>query len=149
MYDKPMNSRPKILRKSFAIALLILLALVYWTIDGLIDTFVFGNPLVESLFQPTAHELWMRSMTLLILVLLVLTSRILINKRIQAEHTARHINRVLRAIHNVNQLITKENNEHRLIQKSCRLLTETHGYKGSLIILIDEQGNFVKLEESG
>ena len=129
--------------------MLILLAVSYWLIDGMVDIFVFGNRLSQSLFQPPLHELWMRSITLSILIVFVLVAKALIDKRKKAEKTAHHLNRVLRAIRNVNQLITKENDETRLIEKSCKLLTETRGYKGALIILIDEQGNFVKLEESG
>jgi PAS domain S-box-containing protein len=49
-----------------------------------------------------------------------------------------HLNCVLRAIRNVNQLIVAEKEPNRLIEKVCDLLVETRGYTSVLCILIDD-----------
>ncbi len=61
----------------------------------------------------------------------------LLHKR--AEERERHLNRVLRAIRNVNQLIVAEKDPQQLISKACRCLTETRGYGHAWIALLDEQ----------
>ncbi len=51
-----------------------------------------------------------------------------------------HLNRVIRAIRNVNQLITKENDRERLIQGACENLVGTRGFNSAWIFLPDEPG---------
>jgi PAS domain S-box-containing protein len=51
---------------------------------------------------------------------------------------ARHLNAVLRAIRNVNQLIVRERNPARLLDGVCRCLTETRGYFNAWIVLLDD-----------
>ena len=46
-----------------------------------------------------------------------------------------HLNRVLRAIRNVNQLIVREKQPGRLIREACEILVETRSYNGAWIIL--------------
>jgi len=48
-----------------------------------------------------------------------------------------HINRVLRGIRNVNQLIVAEDDPLRLIERACANLTETMGYHNAWITLLD------------
>ncbi len=55
------------------------------------------------------------------------------------EHVER-LNAVLRAIRNVNQLITKENDRQRLIEGACDVLTEGLSYYNAWIALLDETG---------
>jgi PAS domain S-box-containing protein len=137
------------MEKARWIGILALLAVFYWLVDVVVDSFIFGHPFEQSLIHPSTHELWMRGITILFILILAVVAKTLINKKKAAERTSDHLNRVLRAIRNVNQLITTEPNENRLLQQSCKLLTETRGYKGALMILIDNQGNFKKLAESG
>jgi len=49
-----------------------------------------------------------------------------------------HLNQVLRAIRNVNQLIVTEKDPTRLIEQTCDLLVETRGYRGVMIVLTDD-----------
>ena len=49
----------------------------------------------------------------------------------------KHLNAVLRSIRNVNQLITREKDRRRLLQRSCDLLLETPGFYAVLIGLLD------------
>ncbi|HBZ57211.1 MAG TPA: hypothetical protein DEO88_17555 [Syntrophobacteraceae bacterium] len=51
-----------------------------------------------------------------------------------------HLNRVLRAIREINQLIVSESDPLKLVQQVCRLLVETRGYSSALIFLNDRSG---------
>ncbi|MGC9356598.1 MAG: PAS domain S-box protein [Anaerolineae bacterium] len=79
----------------------------------------------------------------------VLVSITNITHRRRAEERMRHLNRVLSAIRNVNQLITRETNRERLLQGACDNLTETRGYEHAWIALIDEHEALVVAAESG
>lgn len=46
-----------------------------------------------------------------------------------------HLNRVLRALRRLNQLITIEKDAQRLVQQACELLVDTRGFPGSWILL--------------
>lgn len=66
-----------------------------------------------------------------------------------AEKRIDHLNRVLRAIRNVNQLIVREKDRDMLIQRTCELLIETCGYHHACIALIDEAAGFTTATEAG
>ena len=80
-----------------------------------------------------------------------------INKKLQleitgrkfAEETIHHLNTVLRAIRSVNQLITQEINKDILLQKTCDILTETRGYYGAWIAIVNKNKKFKSFSESG
>ena len=66
-----------------------------------------------------------------------------------AEERIMHLTDVLRAIRNVNQLITREKRVAALIQKSCEVLVQRRGYEKAWILLLDEKRNFVAVASSG
>lgn len=66
-----------------------------------------------------------------------------------AERKLEHLNRVLLAIRNVNQLITKEKDHGRLIQGACENLIETRGYHSAWVALLDQQGKPRAAAEAG
>lgn len=66
----------------------------------------------------------------------------------RAEERIEHLNAVLRAIRNVNQLITKEKDRQRLLARSCRNLTESRGYHSAWIALLDERRKATLTAES-
>ena len=72
-----------------------------------------------------------------------------ITERKQLEERMVHLNLVLRAIRNVNQLITKENDRGKLLQGACNNLIETRGYHNAWIALLDESGTLVTTAEAG
>jgi PAS domain S-box-containing protein len=144
-----MNKFLHLSRRKRLIGYGILLAIVFWLVESAVEALIFNDPFYDSFFAPSFHELWMRGIAIVFLILFAVISRILITKKKHAEARANHLNKVLRAVRNVNQLITMENNEDQLIKKSCQLLTEGRGYNGAIIFLVDEQGRFIKLEESG
>jgi len=57
-----------------------------------------------------------------------------------------HLNRVLKAVRNVNQLIVREKNRERLVQGICRELVEGCGYTGAGVVLFGtEQPSVIAL----
>jgi len=69
-------------------------------------------------------------------------------ERIQGAVRTQHLNRVLRGIRNVNQLITTENDPKRLIERACINLTETLGYNNAWIALTENKSGAVKMTAS-
>ena len=74
--------------------------------------------------------------------------------RVRREHRLsidriQHLNRVLRAVRNVNQLITQEKDRDRLLQGACEVLTEDRGYFSVWIALMDEKQRATAVFESG
>jgi two-component system, cell cycle sensor histidine kinase and response regulator CckA len=61
-----------------------------------------------------------------------------LTERKLAEERIEHLNRVLRAIRDVNQLIVRERDPETLIREGCRLLVDNRGYAAALIVLTDE-----------
>jgi two-component system cell cycle sensor histidine kinase/response regulator CckA len=66
-----------------------------------------------------------------------------------AEQRVKHLNRMLRAIRDVNQLIVRESDPQTLIQEASRLLVDNRGYAFALIVLTDENGRIQSWAESG
>jgi CheY-like chemotaxis protein len=66
-----------------------------------------------------------------------------------AEKRLQHLNLVLRAIRNVNQLIVPEKDRSRLIQRACQLLVEGRGYFTAWIALLDNQGRAAAATAAG
>ena len=69
------------------------------------------------------------------------------NKR--TERRIEHLNRVLMAIRNVNQLITKEGDRQKLIQGICDSLIETRGYHGVWMALNGDGGKLELAAHAG
>jgi PAS domain S-box-containing protein len=46
----------------------------------------------------------------------------------ETEKRLQHLNRVLRAVRNINQLITREHDAQRLLEEACQILVRTRGY---------------------
>jgi len=72
-----------------------------------------------------------------------------ITERKQAEERIKHLNLVLRAIRNINQLIVKEKDREKLIQKACKSFTEARGYHNAWIVLLDEKEKLKSYAEAG
>ncbi len=60
-----------------------------------------------------------------------------ISERKKAQLSIEHLNRVLRTIRDVNQLIVRERDRKALIREGCRLLVSNRGYLSAMIILVD------------
>ncbi|MGB8296565.1 MAG: PAS domain S-box protein [Polyangia bacterium] len=79
-----------------------------------------------------------------------------ISERVEAEEAHKrleqkisHLNLVLQAIRNVNQIIVREKDAGALIRRSCEVLTETRGYFSAWIALCDESGQYLSAASAG
>lgn len=72
-----------------------------------------------------------------------------ITERKQSERRIEHLNRVLRAIRDINQLIVHERDRAALIREGCRLLVENRGYSTALIILTDQDNHPILWDSAG
>ncbi len=70
-------------------------------------------------------------------------------RRERTEARAEHLNLTLRAIRNVNQLITQEKDRDKLIKGACENLTQNRGYHHAWIVLLDESRLLLTAAESG
>jgi len=70
-------------------------------------------------------------------------------QRERADEKIRHLNLVLKAIRNVIQLISKEKERDRLIERVCDELVKTRGYFNAWVALFDESGGIEYTAESG
>ncbi len=67
----------------------------------------------------------------------------------QVDERIHHLNAVLRAIRNVNQLITHVRDRDQLIRDACRELIETRGYYDVWIVLLDGSGSVTASAQAG
>jgi PAS domain S-box-containing protein len=72
-----------------------------------------------------------------------------ITERKRSEEKIRHLNNVIRAIRNVNQLITKEKDQNLLIQGVCENLVKTRGFNSAWIVLMDDSGKVRRTADAG
>ncbi len=66
-----------------------------------------------------------------------------------AEDRVAHLNSMLRALRNVNQLITREPEGERLIQQSCELILEARGFITAWILLFDGKKKYISAAMAG
>lgn len=70
-------------------------------------------------------------------------------QRKQAEARIEHLNRVLRAIRDVNQLIVREHSRSALIREACRLMVDHRGYRSALVVLTNASGDIEEWAAAG
>lgn len=71
-----------------------------------------------------------------------------ISQRKENELKLEHLNRILRAIRNVNRTIPDETSIRSLLHQTCRELTRTDAYTSSWIALLDDNHNLLEFTES-
>jgi len=70
----------------------------------------------------------------------------------EQKHTGeriRHLNAVLRAIRNINEIIIREDDRDQMIQDACKTLIETEGYVSAWIALINDSEKVYANAEAG
>ncbi|MCE1248543.1 MAG: PAS domain S-box protein [Firmicutes bacterium] len=72
-----------------------------------------------------------------------------VTERKKIENKIVHLNKVLKAIRHVNQIIVKEKEPDKLIQEVCKTLIETRGYDFAWIFTLDSKGNPERSYEAG
>ena len=70
-------------------------------------------------------------------------------ERGQAEEKVRHLNSLLRAIRDANQLIAREKDRTHLLRGICESLRQTPSYHGTWIALLDESHKLTMAAEAG
>jgi len=70
-------------------------------------------------------------------------------ERKQVEERLQRLTQVLRAIRNVNQLITREKDQKKLLKGICETLTRTRGYYNAWLALLDDSRGLVATAEAG
>ena len=70
-------------------------------------------------------------------------------ERNRAEAHIKHLNSVLKAIRNVNQLIVTETDRDSLLRKSCDALVDARGYDAVWLGYLDDNGRFATVVGSG
>ena len=100
-------------------------------IGGLVSAF---NKMTEDLYKTTVSRD-------------SLAKEIIERKR--AEEKIEHLNLVLRAIRNVNQIITKEKECKNLLKGACSNLIENRGYNNAWIALFENSGSLITTSEAG
>jgi PAS domain S-box-containing protein len=72
-----------------------------------------------------------------------------VTARKMAEERIVHLNSLLRALRDINQLITRESDREHLIHESCDILVRTRGYEKAWILLVDEDKNPLSIAGAG
>jgi PAS domain S-box-containing protein len=104
--------------------------------------------LLFALLLAIAATLWIRSLKRMVAARTEALDNE-IREHLHDKERIEHLNRILLAIRNVNQLITKEKYPARLLQKTCELLIETRGYYRSMILVCDQENNLREMYSSG
>jgi PAS domain S-box-containing protein len=78
-----------------------------------------------------------------------ITTIVDITQRKETEQRIEHLNRVLRAIRDVNQLITHETDRTVLLRQSCEILVATRGYRSAWVALRTTEGRLAVEAEAG
>ena len=122
----------------------IILAALWWRRTGLVVAVFLAVLLISSHIFVRAEAVTandhLRAIMFIAIAFVVATLREVIAK---AQAKAAHLNAVLRAIRNVNQLIVREDNRDRMIASVCEHLIGTRGYHSAWIALVDEDCSFV------
>ncbi|MBN1808392.1 MAG: PAS domain S-box protein [Planctomycetes bacterium] len=72
-----------------------------------------------------------------------------LSARLKSEERLKHLNRVLAAVRNVNQLITREKDRGRLLAGACRSLTDAQGFSGTCIVLVNQANTYEAAATAG
>jgi PAS domain S-box-containing protein len=128
----------------------IILAALWWRRKGLsVAIFLALLILFSHIFvreEVLAANDYFRALMFIVIAFVVVT----LSERIaKAQEKSDHLNAILGAIRNVNQLIVREKDSDRLIQRTCENLIETRGYYSAWIALVDENQRFLTAAEAG
>ncbi len=79
----------------------------------------------------------------------ILTSGEDITEKKKAEKRINHLNSVLKAIRNINQLVVRDKNKETMLQMTCNILTEARGYEAIIIASLNDKNNFDTVKYNG
>nr|QNO44101.1 hypothetical protein LPBHELFG_00002 [Methanosarcinales archaeon ANME-2c ERB4]QNO44188.1 hypothetical protein ADEGBKGC_00001 [Methanosarcinales archaeon ANME-2c ERB4]QNO44773.1 hypothetical protein AJEPLONM_00002 [Methanosarcinales archaeon ANME-2c ERB4]QNO46556.1 hypothetical protein BHHJPBMP_00002 [Methanosarcinales archaeon ANME-2c ERB4] len=128
----------------------IILAALWWRRKGLAVAIFLAVLLIFSHISVrdevvTTND-YIRALVFIIIAFVVATLSEMIAK---SQEKSDHLNTILRGIQNVNQLIAREKDRDRLVQKACENLIENRGCYSAWITLLDENRGFLTAAEAG
>jgi len=128
----------------------IILASLWWKRKGVAVALFLALFLLFSHYILREYVLTANDYLRALMFVVIGSAVALLSERIaKAQEKAVHLNRILYAIRNVNQLITKEKDSDRLLKGACDNLTQTRGYYNAWLALFDEKRDVVTTAESG
>ena len=135
----------------YAAAVLIIVTL--WALTATVEYLVF-NPKGQTWWELAVLDveprtISMRGLYVLVSLIAALTAARLVNRRAYLHERLKHLNRVLLAVRNVNQLIVHTTDRDPLLQRICVCLTDTRGYYNAWIALLDDAGRLITSKEAG
>lgn len=104
-------------------------------IETLFDYFILGGSFWNNLIYISLHELWMRSIIIMIIISFGIYAQSRFLKIKNAERRIEKLYSLLKSIRNINQLIVQEKNLKRLLDKSVKILVKTRGYLDAYIAI--------------
>ncbi len=129
----------KLLSRYRWIILTFLLVAIYWSIESLLDAFLFfDDRLLMEIFYPSSHELWMRSLIIVVIIGFGIYVQYTINKLKSSEKEIEDLYSLLLSIRNVNQLIVQESDLEKLLQKTAEMLLDTRGYIDTTVAILKD-----------
>ncbi len=75
------------------ILVIMLLCIIYWTMDSVVDSLIFDKGSLIVRIMPSGHDLWVRLSVISLLLLFSLYAGSLINKRLKVEKALRTVSR--------------------------------------------------------
>lgn len=128
----------------------ITLAALWWRRTGLVVVVFLAVLLIFSHIFVRAEAVPADDYLRAIMFILIASAVATLSEAVaKAQAKTAHLNAVMRAIRNVNQLIAREGDRDRMIRKACEHLIETRGYHSAWIALVDEDRGFLTAAEAG
>ncbi len=122
----------------------------YWILEAIVDAVFFAErPFVEGLVSPAIHEMWMRFIGAGLFVVFGVVAQTVLNRKALVEENRQRLNRVLRGIRNVDQVLVRAEDRDSMLQQVCHTLTEARGYYNAWIAIRDTDGTFSHTAEAG
>ncbi len=123
---------------------------VYWLLESVMDFYFFKREAwINSLLPGEAHEIWLRFVVIVIILGISLYMQAVYIKIGNLNTRLEHIKQVLASIQDVNQIITREHNKDKLLEKTCATLVKDRGFFNCWIALKDRGGNIEKVYSEG
>ncbi|MFW6133445.1 MAG: PAS domain S-box protein [Planctomycetota bacterium] len=133
------------------VAAAVLLAMLWWVVDALLDAFVFfpGGFGERFITDVPPHELYVRLVGVGLILVFGGLCALFVRRLAGAGRRTDRLNDILRAMRNVLQLITRQTDEAHLLDETCRLLLETRGWYNAWIARTDESGAVTSTHHAG
>lgn len=133
------------------VLLAFLAGLLSWVADAALHSSILGeSSFLDSLILDVpAHHIHVRVFMLLVFFVAGLVIGRLVHSQERRVRQIEHLNSVLAAIRDVNQLIVSETEEERLLPEACEILTRARDYDSAWLALVDDAGSVTSLHTSG